>query len=258
MLTDEQPLSGSPLPNGRTTTGRLPFVVGGVVVTLLAIIVAIIWGATRADSGVVGGATAHTTPHATPGATVTTTPRVVYQSDWSHGADGWTLPATARIVAGHLLVDGSEAVQVVIPYVPTTRSYMIQMDFQILSVEVGGHFGLTAFNAAGDRQYLGQMQCTPMHQGAWTPSMGGCAGAILVATRGGSYPSGLWTSDYVIHGGPQAFSLEVTGDTVNLCPVDDCLIPVTSATPMDASPRLIIEDRAVKLMVTRVTVTTLS
>jgi hypothetical protein len=96
-----------------------------------------------------------------------------------------------------------------------------------------------------------------MHQGAWTPAMGGCAGAVLVAARDGIYPAGLWTSDYVVHGGPQTLRLDVTGDTVNFCLDDDCLVPVTSATPLDASPRLLIEARAVKMLVTHVTVTAL-
>lgn len=253
MLTNHQPLN-SHTPDGREAARRRPLVVGGIIALLLAIIAAIIWGAARANSGVGAGVTAH----ATPSVTATSAPRVVYQSDWLHGADGWNLPATAQVVDGHLIIDGSAAVDIMIPYVPTTRIYTIQMDYQILSVEIGGRFGLTAFNATGDRQYLGQMQCTPMHQGAWNPSMGGCVGAILVMVRGGTYPSGLFTSDYVVHGGPQTFTIAVTGDTVNLCPLDDCLVPVASATPMDASPRLMIEDRAVKLMVTRITVTALS
>jgi hypothetical protein len=179
---------------------------------------------------------------------------VVYQSDWSHGADSWTLPATAQVADGHLAISGSQAVQVEIPYAPTTRNYTIEMDYQIVRAEIGGHFGLTAFNGTGDRQYLAQMQCTPMHQGAWNPSLGGCVGAILVTARGGTYPAGLFTSDYVVHGGAQTFSLGLSGDTVNFCSSGDCVSPVSSATPLDASPRLMIDDRAVNLIVTRIAV----
>jgi hypothetical protein len=179
---------------------------------------------------------------------------VVYQSDWSHGADGWTLPATVRVADGHLAISGSQAVQVEIPYAPTTRNYTIEMDYQIVRAEIGGHFGLTAFNGSGDRQYLAQMQCTPMHQGAWNPSLGGCVGAVLVTARGGTYPSGLFTSDYVVHGGAQTFSLGLAGDTVNFCSSGDCVSPVSSATPLDASPHLMIDDRAVNLIVTRIAV----
>lgn len=232
-----------------------PAMVAGIFVVLLAVIAGVIWGITRLNAAAT--VRAPITASATTTATATPAPRVVYRSDWSHGAAGWTLPVSAKIVGGHLALDGSAAVSVEIPYVPTTRSYAIEMDFQILSVAIGGHFGLTARNARGDRQYLAQMQCTPMHQGAWNPALGGCAGAILVAARGGTYPTGLWTSDYVVHSGPQTFSVDVSGDTVNFCPAGDCLIPVTSAVPMDSSPHLMIEDRAVRLLVTRVIVTTL-
>jgi hypothetical protein len=52
--------------------------------------------------------------------------------------------------------------------------------------------------------------------------------------------------------------MEVSGNnTVNFCPVHDCLVPVTSAKPFGSPPRLLIEDRAVKLLITRVAVTTL-
>ncbi len=159
-----------------------------------------------------------------------------------------------KVADGHLAISGGQAVEVEIPYAPTTRNYTIEMDYQIVRAEIGGHFGLTAFNAAGERQYLAQMQCTPMHQGAWNPSLGGCVGAVLVVARGGTYPSGLFTSDYVVHGGAQSFSVSLAGDTVNFCSSGDCVSPVSSATPMDASPHLMIDDRAVNLIVTRVTV----
>lgn len=217
-------------------------------VALVAIIVGIISGTTRSNAGKT------TTTRATPSATATMVPRVVYQADWSHGTGGWTLPAQAKIVAGQLLLDG---VSLQIPYVPTTRNYALEMDFQIEGATNRGLFGLSARNAAGDRQYVAEMECIPMHQGAWNPATGGCPGAVLVSVRGGTYPSGLFTSDYVVRSGPQTFRLEVTGDTLNFCPVDDCLVPVTSPQPMDASPRLYIEDRAVKLLITRLTVTTL-
>lgn len=224
-----------------------------IVVVLLAIIAGSIWAATRSPSG------ATVATHATPTATATkaSTPHVVYQSDWSHGVDGWKLPAGAKISDGHLVLDSSGSMEVEIPYVPKTRNYTIDMDFQVVYAPAGSHFGLTARNAAGEREYLSQMECTPMHQGAWNPALGGCAGAVTVYAKGGTYPSGLFTSDYVIHGGPQTLALELKGDTVTFCPVNDCLVPV-SGKPMDTAPHLIIDDRAVKLVVTRVTITEFS
>ncbi|HEY7342220.1 MAG TPA: hypothetical protein VH591_15190 [Ktedonobacterales bacterium] len=248
MLTDQQrpDASGAGSPTSRW---RRPLAIAGGVVVLVAIIAGVVWGVTRGNAGLA------VQPHATSSATATPAPRVVYQSDWSHGADAWTLPASVTVADGHLAISGSQAVQVEIPYVPTTRNYTIEMDYQIVRAEIGGHFGLTAFNGSGDRQYLAQMECTPMHQGAWNPSLGGCVGAVLVTARGGTYPAGLFTSDYVVHGGAQSFSLGLEGDTVNFCSSGDCVSPVSSATPMDPSPHLMIDDRAVNLIVTRITVT---
>lgn len=257
MITEQQPPHTpsdeiSSRRHGPRVPGPRPLIITGIVAVLVAIVAGAIWGLTRSN---VGSAT--TTTRAIPSATATMIPRVVYQADWSHGANGWTLPAQAQIVDGHLLLDSQTSIALQIPYVPTTRNYAIDMDFQIEGMTIGGHFGLTARNATGDLQYAAQMACTPMHEGAWTPDMGGCPGAVYVNTHAAKDPSGYFTSDYVVRGGPQTFHLEVTGDTVNFCPVDDCLVPVTSAQPLIASPHLFIEVRAVKLLITRVTVTTL-
>ena len=249
MLTDQQRPDAASARRFTQPRWRRPLAIVIAAGMLVAIIAAVIWGATHGNTGVA------VQPRATPSATATPAPRVVYQSDWSHGANGWTLPASVQVADGHLAISGSQAVQVEVPYVPTTRNYTIEMDYQIVRAEIGGHFGLTAFNGSGDRQYLAQMQCTPMHQGAWNPSLGGCVGAVLVTARGGTYPSGLFTSDYVVHGGAQSFSLGLEGDTVNFCSSGDCVSPVSSATSLDAAPHLMIEDRAVNLIVTRVTVT---
>ncbi len=238
MITDQQP------------RGRRPLVVAGMLVILVAIIAGAIWGVTRSNAG---GATAQGTARAT----ATAVPRVLYQANWSRGAGGWTLPAGAKAENGNLVIDSKSLVRVPIPYVPA-GNYALEMDFQIEAVTVGGHFGFNVQNTAGANQYFAQMDCTPMHQGAWTPAMGGCPGSVLVAVAGGAYPSGLWTSDYVIAPGPQTFRMEVSNDnTVNFCPVHDCLVPVSSARSFATPPRLFIEDRAVKLLITRIAITTL-
>jgi len=248
MLTDQQRPDAASARRSTQPRWRRPLAIVVAAGMLVAIIAAVIWGATHGNTGVA------VQPRATPSTTATPAPRVVYQSDWSHGANGWTLPASVQVADGHLAISGSQAVQVEVPYVPTTPNYTIEMDYQIVRAEIGGHFGLTAFNGSGDRQYLAQMQCTPMHQGAWTPSLGGCVGAVLVTALGGTYPAGLFTSDYVVHGGAQSFSLSLAGDTVNFCSSGDCVSPVSSASPLDTSPHLMIDDRAVNLIVTRVAV----
>lgn len=256
MLTDRQPphIPGDGTAQGQDATRksqRSPLAIFALLVVLVAVIAGAIWGVTRGNAG-----TSPTT-QGTSKATATPAPRVLYQADWSQGADGWTLPAGAKIDNGNLVIDSKGQLQVPIPYVPT-GNYALEMDFQIEAVTIGGHFGFTVQNPAGANQYFAQMDCTPMHQGEWTPAMGGCPGSVLVAVSGGSYPAGLWTSDYVISPGPQTFLMQVSGNnTVNFCPVHDCLVPVTSAKPFGTPPLLLIEDRAVKLLITRVVVMTL-
>jgi len=250
MITDQQPphTPAEGAPTGQHAPRRRPVVIAVMAVALLAVIAGAIWGVTHSTAG--------TASHTTQSTTATAAPRVLYQADWSHGAAGWKLPSQAKIVEGHLVLDGNGLISVEIPYVPTTRNYAVDMDFQIQAVTPGGHFDLTAFNAAGERQYIAEMECTPMHQGAWNPKTGGCPGAVLVTARGGAYPSGLFTSDYVVGPGPKTFHLELKGDTVNFCPVNDCLVPV-SAQPIDPSSHIFIEARSVKLLVTRVSISTI-
>ncbi len=256
MITEQQPQStpsdGTPTErHGPRVLRSRPLIITSIVVVLVAVLAGTFWGVTHSN----GSKT--TTARPIPSATATTIPQVVYQADWSHGADGWTLPAQTKIVDGHLLIDSQTSTALQIPYIPTTRNYALDMDFQIEGMTIGGHFGLTARDAAGGLQYAAMMACTPMHEGAWTPDMGGCPGAVYLNTHAAKDSSGYFTSDYVVRGGPQTFHLEVTGDTVNFCPVDDCLVPVTSPQPLIASPHLFVEVRAVKLLITRVTVTTL-
>jgi hypothetical protein len=256
MLTDRQPPQApndgvAQGPEATRTSRRSPLVNLALLILLVAVVTGAIWGISRSNAGTTS------TTQGTAKASATPVPHVLYQADWSQGADGWKLPVGAKIVNGNLVIDSKSLLQVPIPYVPT-GNYALEMDFQIEAITVGGHFGFTVQNTSGENQYFAQMDCTPMHQGAWNPAIGGCPGSVLVAVSGGSYPTGLWTSDYVIAPGPQNFRMEVSdNNTVNFCPVHDCLVPVTSAKPFGTPPQLLIEDRAVKLLITRVAITTL-
>ncbi len=251
MITEQQPQLA---PSDCTSSGRhvprvpRPLIITGTVVVLVAIVAGTFWGVTRSN----GGNT--TTARPLPSATATSVPQVVYQADWSHGANGWTLPAQAKIVDGHLLIDSKTDLALQIPYIPQTRNYATEMDFELEGLTVGGHFGITTRDASGDLQYSAEMTCTPMHEGAWTPDMGGCPGAVYLNVHYTKNRDDNFASDYIIHSGPQTFHVEVMGDTVNFCPAGDCLVPVTSAKPLDASPHIFIAVRAVKLLITRVTV----
>jgi hypothetical protein len=185
---------------------------------------------------------------------------VLYQADWSHGNDGWKLPAGAKIIDGHLEIESSAALALQIPYVATTPNYAVEMDYLLQATMKGGRFGVTSRNAAGTLLYSVFMQCTPeapIPPGTWNPSNGACPGVALELTPGGTYPEGFWTTDYAIGTGAQTFRVDARGNTVAMCPVkDDCVVPVTSPKPLSASQQLFIDTRAVKLQITRVVVTT--
>ncbi|HEV8194557.1 MAG TPA: hypothetical protein VGP82_24160 [Ktedonobacterales bacterium] len=257
MITDEQPL---PTPNDGTSPvqrapRRRPLAIAGILVVLAVVVAGAIWGVTRGNAGSISAT------HGTTSATATPVPRVLYQADWSQGAGGWKLPTGARIVDGHLAIESSDALSLQIPYVLTTPNYAVEMDYLLQATMTGGRFGVTSRDTAGDELYAVRMLCSPHTRvlpGTWDPTKGACPGIALESTPGGKYPGGYWTTDYAIGTGAQTFRVETRGNTVVMCPVENgCVVPVTSPKPMSASPQLSIETRAVKLLITRLVVTTL-
>lgn len=254
MATDNQPL---PAPNDGAATvqrapRRQPLVVAGLLVVVVAVVAGAIWGVTRGNAGA---------SSTTSDATATPAPRVLYQANWSQGADGWTLPTGAKIVDGHLDIESADALSLQIPYVPTTPNYAVEMDYLLEATMKGGRFGITSRDTVGNEIYSVLMQCSPHTRvlpGAWDPSKGACPGIALELTPGGKYPGGYWVTDYAIGTGAQTFRVEKRGNTALMCPVvNGCDVPVTSPKPMADSPQISIETRAVKLLVTRLVVTTL-
>ena len=257
MMDDRQPTGTmtDETPRTRQTRRWRPFVVAGLAILLVAVVAGAIWGVTR------GTDASTSATHGTASATATPAPRILYQADWSHGADGWHLPAGAQIVNGKLNIASADALSLHIPYVPTTPNYAVEMDYLLQATMKGGRFGITGRTAAGDQLYMVEMQCSPHTRvlpGAWDPTKGACPGIALELTPGGKYPGGYWVTDYAIGTGPQTFRVEKRGNTVLMCPVvDGCDVPVTSPKPMAASQQVSIETRAVKIEITRVVVTTL-
>ncbi len=257
MTTDNQPL---PAPNNgalpvEQMPRRRPLVVAGILVLLVAVVAGVIWGVTRSDEG------SSSITHGTASATATPVPRVLYQTDWSQGADGWKLPAGAKIIDGHLEIESGDALSLQVPYVPTTANYAVVMDYLLKATMTGARFGVTSRNTAGDELYSVLMRCSPHTRvlpGLWDPTKGACPGIAMELTPGGKYPGGYWVTDYAIGTGAQTFRVETRGNTVTMCPVvNGCVVPVTSPKPMSASPQLSIETSAVKLQIMRIVVTTL-
>lgn len=97
----------------------------------------------------VSPSTSHTTTvQATP--TSPTIPRgtVLYQSNWSHGLDGWRGTAGWKVVQGMLQSDLSNDNVITSPYIPTVPNYAVEVRFQIVNIpQNGGYFTVTADRA---------------------------------------------------------------------------------------------------------------
>ena len=256
MITDQQPLpSQNDGPSPIRRQPRRPLVIAGLVAVMVAVLAGAIWGVTRGNMGSIAAT------QSTPRATATTAPRVLYQANWSQGADGWTLPAGAKIVDGQLDIESGDALSLQIPYVPTMTNYAIEMDYLLEATMTGGRFGVTARNTDGNELYAVSMLCSPhtrVPPGTWNPLKGACPGVAMELTPGGKYPGGYWVTDYAISTGAQTFSVETRGNSVLMCPVrDGCVVPVTSPKPLPSAQHLSIETRAVKLLITRMVITTI-
>lgn len=189
-------------------------------------------------------------PSASPSPTAA--PQVLYRANWAHGAGGWLLPAGWQVSDGRLLVHDATA-KVTVPYVPHTASYAIEMDIQVLDAARQGEFGLIAWDAAGSRQYSALATC----------NFGGpgCRGAAALYTNllgtGGNYPPpGYAASDFVSGIGLNTYRVTVSADTVDFCPLDECIGPAQARGPL-APARLELVAQHVQAVITRFAITTL-
>ena len=106
-------------------------------------------------------------PTAARTATPTNVPRVLYQADWSHGTDGWTLAPHWKIQNGALVNDGGGDTSLTVPYTVTSANYEVDMDVQTFAVtqpySCGNHYGLEAQDASGTQLYIAQIWCLGNH-----------------------------------------------------------------------------------------------
>src|SRR5437879_4342650 len=79
---------------------------------------------------------------------------LLYQSDWSHGLDGWQASAGWKITHGILQSDSSNGNAITLPYVPGGPNYAIEVRFQIMSIpQSGGNVVVTADKRPGKDGY---------------------------------------------------------------------------------------------------------
>ena len=90
-------------------------------------------------------ATRTTIAHTTPTTPAVPSGTVLYQSDWSHGLDGWQASAGWKIVQGVLQSNLSDNNFITSPYMPTVPNYAIEVHFQIVNIpQNGGYFTVSA------------------------------------------------------------------------------------------------------------------
>jgi len=221
----------------------------GIVVALVAVGAGLIWVLGQIP---VDGTSTNPSAYAT--ATATALPRLVYQSDWSQGADGWTLPAGATIADGKLSIKTVDPLLIPIPYAITSRNYAMEMDYLLVGNNKGGRFGVSAQDASGKVQYQLEFDCTPEtvlpHSGDFY-SNGKCPGDVLEDSSGG----GFFAADYKIGPGAKTFRAEVHNNTVFMCVLtSDCLEPITGTTPLVSSPHVFIAVRGYTMVISQVRV----
>lgn len=109
----------------------------------LALLLALVWLG-GCSSGQAGHAT-RTPTLAPPGApTATSTPRLLYQADWSKSLSAWQATAGWSIQNGALQSDTGQDRTVTIPYQPETSNYAIDYTMQIVKPLEGGECDIAA------------------------------------------------------------------------------------------------------------------
>ena len=105
------------------------------------------------------------TPTETPDLTATPTaiPTVLYQADWSQGADGWTLPPHWSIQGGMLVNDGGGIDAIPMPYTVTTPDYEVDLVAKAAAITTPSScaklYGIQALDGSGNQLYYAQIYC---------------------------------------------------------------------------------------------------
>jgi hypothetical protein len=183
-------------------------------------------------------------PTAARTATPTVAPRILYQADWSHSTDGWTLAPHWKIENGALVNDGGGDTAVTVPYTVTSANYEVDMDVETFAVtqpyNCGNHYGLEAQDASGTQLYIAQIWCLGNHTNI--------AGESQI-----SVPStdGIATSDWAVHHNlVRTYRVVVAGKRVAFFPGAPAVGGAVSSVPL--SPALFdVQDGNVQLAITR-------
>lgn len=162
--------------------------------------------------------TATAIPTAMPSPTATQPPKLVYQADWSHGANGWTLPAGWHVANGQLVNDGTSSGSSANPALPpitvTSPNYSIEARIQLLEVTSPTGIADTYFGL-GVQDSSGNVLCSGEATGIWKASPWH-SDSTLATT--GDYPEGEKVWENIVGVNPKTYRLVISGPTVQYYP----------------------------------------
>jgi hypothetical protein len=232
-----------PVPTGGRQT-LLRFSVAGLIVLLVVAIILVLVARGALSSG--GAAGTQSSPTSTP------VPVVLYQADWVHHPDAWTLPPHWHLVGGHIENDGYGTQPLIVPYYVTSPNYSIQADFTVVNIpnntKVVPAYGIVGEDGAGTLQFIGQICCI-YPTGPSGPGEHGFSD-IEVAHSAVAVDE----QDFAIYHSTLTFAVLVQDHQLNFCPGVSCLNGLTSDTPLWPM-HLVIRDVGVQLTLTRLVIT---
>ncbi len=228
----------------RASQPRRPLIVaGGILALVIAILLTLVIHAITQPAA-----------HPAAAATATPVPKVVYQTDFSQGISGWTLPPHWKYANGQLENDGYGSdplfVPLMIHYYITQQNYTVSVDFTVESVpnyRACHSYGIEGLDNGGTAQWVGYIQC--VRQGVANAGF-----SEIYVAHADSMNDSLFQEDYTVSHDLTTFTATVQGENLGFCPGNSCLNNLNSTTPLwPVHPAII--DVGVQLTVTKVVIT---
>jgi hypothetical protein len=246
---------GDKPPSAALPARRRLFWLASTAVVLALVVTGGIWALTRSSPSLLSRQTSLPQSSSSGAVTSTATPtlrpaRVVYTSNWSHGAGGWSLPSSVKVKSGVLVFSGNGNANLTIPYQPPVTGYSITVDMEIDGINAasnGGTVTIAGQDANGSTQLYGQIDCV----GRQFP---GCSGGEIAAgTKGGQFSNGMQVSDFDTGPYNNTYKVIVGASDVTFCFAQSCQVASYSNAPR-TSLQLVLQDAYLQLKVYSVTV----
>jgi hypothetical protein len=220
---------------------------GAIRLRVLAALLVVAALAAGCSAGSSGRATPTTTPIRT--ATPTPIPTVLYQADWSRGADGWTLPAHWSVQGGMLVNDGGGIEALPIPYTVTVPDYEVDLVARVVDVATpqscGNLYGMQALDTNGSQLYYAQIYCIGTH-----PQNPG--ESLLLVTLDGMEQGA--TADFVLNNDVKTYRVIVHGKGIRYFPNSSAAVGGANAPEPLAPATFALLDQHVQLAIITFTV----